>query len=50
MEQRKLVTPADIKTALKEVGVQKGQAIMEKLRSGGRCLLAGTGGMVAGHT
>lgn len=28
MEQRKLVTPADIKTALKEVGVQKGQAIM----------------------
>lgn len=28
MEHRKLVTPADIKSALKEVGVQKGQAIM----------------------
>lgn len=28
MEQRKLVTPEDIKNALKEVGVQKGQAIM----------------------
>ena len=28
MEKRKLVTPEDIKTALREVGVQKGQTIM----------------------
>ena len=28
MEKRKLVTPDDITTALKEIGVQKGQAIM----------------------
>lgn len=28
MEKRKLVTPDDIKTALKELGVQKGQAVM----------------------
>lgn len=34
MEQRKLVTPADIKTALKEVGVQKGQSIIEALMEG----------------
>ena len=28
MEKRKLVTPDDIKTALKDIGVQKGQAVM----------------------
>lgn len=28
MEKRKLVTPDDITTALKDIGVQKGQAIM----------------------
>lgn len=28
MEKRKLVTPKDMKTAFKEIGVQKGQAIM----------------------
>ena len=28
MEKRKLVTPDDITTALKEIGVQKGQAVM----------------------
>lgn len=28
MEQRKLVTPNDITTALKDIGVQKGQAVM----------------------
>lgn len=28
MEKRKLVIPNDIKAALKEVGVKKGQAIM----------------------
>ncbi len=28
MEKRKLVTPDDMKTALKDLGVRKGQAIM----------------------
>ena len=28
MEKRKLITPDDITTALKEIGVQKGQVIM----------------------
>ena len=28
MEKRKLVTPDDIKTALKDIGVRKGQAVM----------------------
>ena len=28
MEKRKLVTPDAIKTALKDIGVQKGQAVM----------------------
>lgn len=28
MEKRKLVTPEDIKNALEDVGVKKGQAIM----------------------
>ena len=28
MEKRKLVTPNDIATALKDIGVQKGQTIM----------------------
>ena len=28
MEKRKLVTPDDIRTALKDIGVQKGQVVM----------------------
>ncbi len=28
MKKRKLVTPDDIKTALRDVGVRKGQAVM----------------------
>ena len=28
MEKRKLVTPDDMKNALKDIGVQKGQAVM----------------------
>lgn len=28
MEKRKLVIPSDIKTALKKVGIEKGQAVM----------------------
>ena len=51
MENRKLVTPEDIKTALKNVGDDPdADAVMEKPgpHSGG--LLAGAGGMVARYT